>query len=219
MVDENIFREVDEELRRERYLEIWNKFGTLIIGGLSAIAVIALGGWYWWNSEISNRQLAGDTFIEAMRKSAKDDQKSAEIFERLIKSSPKSYKFLASLQLASSKAALGEKKEAAALYKKVADDPSADKIIAEYAALHHSMAGFDDASYEDTLAGLERFLIIGSIWRHTAEEVVALAALKDGKIEIAKERFGRIGADATAPSAIKTRAQIMLDVIAAKDVQ
>ena len=50
MSDDDLFREVNEELRREQMKKLWDKIGPLVIGGAVAIVVI-IGGSQWWAYE------------------------------------------------------------------------------------------------------------------------------------------------------------------------
>ena len=55
MSNENIFREIDEELRTDRMRALWRRFAPFVIGG--AIAIVALvainEGWSWYTNSQS----------------------------------------------------------------------------------------------------------------------------------------------------------------------
>ena len=62
----DIFREVDEDLRREQYKRLWDRFGGYVIG-LAVLIVVAVGGykaWEWW--ENSRAAASGDRFLAAL---------------------------------------------------------------------------------------------------------------------------------------------------------
>src|SRR4051812_43381937 len=52
MAQDNIFREVDEELRSDRMRSAWRRFGPVVIGAavLVVILVAANEGWSWYQS-------------------------------------------------------------------------------------------------------------------------------------------------------------------------
>lgn len=219
MVDDNIFREVDEELRRERLNKYWDKYGSWVIGAAVGFVLIVAGSLQWQNWQTSKRQAAGDQFIEALKLVAQGkDQQAAEKLKTLSESGPQGYEVLSKLHLASVKAANGETGEAEIMYKKIAIDPSADKILSDYAKLNLAMLRLDGATYDETDKALSGFTKKGAMWRPTALELVALAALKEDKLDIAKNRFTDILVDGASPNALKRRAQIMLDVIASRAV-
>lgn len=220
MVDDQIFREVDEELRRERWATIWNRYGVLILAGALAVLLVIGGiiGWQKW--QVSARQSAGDQFIEALKQESAGKTESAfKTLEKLADGSTKGYELLASLHLAARKASAGETAEAELHYKKIAVDGGADKILKDYAKLNLALLRLDGASFEETKGALQEFVTPGGAWRATALEVVALAALKEGKLDEAQSGFTEIVGDRSSPSALRRRAQIMLDVIATRRAQ
>lgn len=220
MVDDHIFREVEEELRRERFANLWKRFGTVIIGAIVGVVVVILGILWWQDRQVANRQAAGDTFIEALKlaSTGKEDEANAKL-ETLAEDSTDGYELLARLHLAAKKAAVGQTAEAELLYKKIVVDASADSILRDYAKLNLALLRLDGATHEETLNALKGFIEPGGAWRSTALEVVALAAMKEGKFEQAQERFTEIVSDSATPSALRRRAQIMLDVIATRKAE
>jgi hypothetical protein len=220
MVDDNVFREIDEELRRERLAKIWDKYGTLIVGAIAAFILLIAGSIWWQNQQTLKRQAAGDQFIKALRDVAKKDTEKADtVFKALIENSPEGYEIMSRLHLAANLAAKGQTGEAEILYKKVTLNPSADKILRDYAKLNLAILQLDGATYDETLKALGEFTKAGAIWQGTANEVVALAAYKEGKYNEAKTHFNDILTNKSTPSALKRRAQIMLDVIATTQAQ
>ncbi len=44
----DIFREVDEDLRREQFKRLWDRFGTYVIG-LAVLIVVVTAGYRGWD--------------------------------------------------------------------------------------------------------------------------------------------------------------------------
>ena len=63
----DIIREVDEELRRERYMKLWERFGIYVVGAaiLLVAAVAAWRGWEWYQARESLKSSA--QYEEALR--------------------------------------------------------------------------------------------------------------------------------------------------------
>ena len=62
----DIFREVDEEVRREQLKKLWERYGTLLIAAC-VLLVVAVGGWRtyeWW--EAKKAAEAGTAFQAAI---------------------------------------------------------------------------------------------------------------------------------------------------------
>ena len=66
MVEGDVFREVEEEMRKERMKALWDRFGTYIIGGALAIIVGVTGvkGWEYYKTTQANE--AGARFEGAL---------------------------------------------------------------------------------------------------------------------------------------------------------
>ena len=45
----DIFREVDEELKQDRYEKLWRQYGKYVIAG-AVLIVAAVAGWKAWES-------------------------------------------------------------------------------------------------------------------------------------------------------------------------
>ncbi len=219
MVDDQVFREVEEELRRDRMQAFWNKYATLLIGGVTAALVVISAILWWQSSQISKQQAAGDQFIQALQLSGQDKtQEANKIFESLSKNSSKGYELLSTLYLAGNRVQEGQTAEAETLYKKVSNNPTADKILKDYAKLNLALLRVDGASYDETNKALESFIKPNASWRSTAIEVIGLAAFKEQNWDVAQKHFNDIIANKASPASLKRRAQIMLDVIAARKV-
>jgi len=219
MVDDQVFREVEQELRRERLQAFWQRYATLLIGGVvAALAVISAILW-WQSAQITNQQAAGDQFIKALQLSSQDKtQEANKILEALSKNSPKGYELLSTLYLAGNRVQEGQTAQAETLYKKVSNNPTADKILKDYAKLNLALLRVDGATYDETNKALGSFTKPNASWRSTAIEVMGLAAFKEQNWDVAQKHFNEIIADKSSPSSLKRRAQVMLDVIAARKV-
>ena len=66
MSEDTIFREVDEELRRDRMQNAWRRYGPYVIGAavLIVLIVAANEGWSWWQN--SNAARSSDQFFAAL---------------------------------------------------------------------------------------------------------------------------------------------------------
>src|SRR5215212_5130904 len=74
----DIFQEVDEEVRRERLKQLWERHSNLIVA-IAVLIVVAVGGWrgyQWW--EAKKAAEAGAVFESAARLAAEGKQLEAE---------------------------------------------------------------------------------------------------------------------------------------------
>jgi hypothetical protein len=73
----------------------------------------------------------------------------------------------------------------------------------------------DTAPYADVAALVQDMAIPANAFRNSAREALGLSAYKTGDLKKAREWFQQIADDGQAPRNVVTRAQMLLDLIAA----
>src|SRR5690606_20579234 len=117
----DIFREVDEDFRREQLREVWNRYGVylIVVAVLIIVGTAGYRGWEYWQE----RQAAatGDRYLAALRMTEGDEPAEAlGALEAIVADGSGAYPALAGLRLAAAKAAAGDLKGAVAGYDEVA---------------------------------------------------------------------------------------------------
>lgn len=217
--EDTLIREVEEELRRERMQELWNRYGTYFV--LAALALlVAVGGFNWYKqSRIAAATEAGATFERAIslaEKSKADEARAA--FETLAKSGPSGYAALARLQLAAAQIKAGERAKAAETYAALADDRSADATLRSLASLNLAMLKVGDGAFTEVENRLNDLAADTSPWKSNARELIAVAQLKAGKTDKARAELESVLADPSAAASVRERAQILMGGIVAADL-
>jgi hypothetical protein len=206
MSDDGLFREVDEEVRREKATQIWGKFGTLIVAGCLAI-VLGVGGykaWQYWQAQEAEK--AGMKWYNAVKlveqgKSAEADAAFAEI----TKSGHRGYSVLAKLAQAASLGRDGKKDEAIKIYDDVAAQSAIDHPLRNLAKVRAAYLLVDTASKDDLVKRLAGLDGATSSWRHAVREIMTLANVRAGDLKAADEQAQLILADPATPAALRTR--------------
>ncbi|MFN4087679.1 MAG: tetratricopeptide repeat protein [Alphaproteobacteria bacterium] len=204
----DIFREVDEDLRRESAEKLWRKYGTFIIAAAVAL-VLATAGWVGWR-EWSESRLAADglRFAEAVE-SARTGQADAasDTLTTIADRGAGDYPLLARLRLAALRADAGDAAGAIALYRSVADDGSARAPYRDLAIVMLAMHGLDSEDPQALLARLQP-LLAASHMRFSAMEMTALLHHRAGDDAQALEVLTRLlDAGAAVPEPMRDRAQ------------
>jgi hypothetical protein len=210
---DQLAREVDEELRREQLLKIWEQYGTYIIA-LAALIIVGVGGVkYYQHRNALAAEAAGGRFISAARQVADSQSDARKELEGIVADGPSGYATLARLRLAAADAAAGKAVEAANEFDAIADVRGVDPLLRDYARLQSASLRVDVASWTDMQNRLNDLAAEDNPWRYSARELLGLAAHKAGKTDEARQEFQRLMSDRAVPQSIAERARIMMGVI------
>ncbi|MBW8640236.1 tetratricopeptide repeat protein [Hoeflea sp. WL0058] len=216
MSDDSFFREVDEELRSDRMKSIWQRFGKYLIG-LAILIVLATAGFrgyeYWSKSQASK---SGDLFLEAITLSNEGELDEAlGVLRELEVDGYGSYDVLARMRAATVLADKEDFRGAIAEFVDVGRDNDVPKAIRDVSRVRAAYLLVDHGSYEDVSAQVEVLSGADNPMRHSAREALGLSAWKNGNFSQAVEWFSLIVGDTDAPSNVRQRAEVMLDLMAA----
>jgi len=215
--DSSFIREVNEELRSDAAKAFWRRW-RFIIMGLAVLIVVGTAaerGWQYWREVTAAR--SGDRFLAALelaRENKTDDALAA--FKSLETDGHGSYPVLARMRAATVIADGGDKAGAIEQFLIVANDGSVPEVLRDVARLRAGYLLVDTASYDDVSAAVEVLAVPENGLRHSAREVLGLAAYKANDFARARDWFDEIAADTQAPRGITRRAGIMLDLIASR---
>lgn len=216
MIDQrdSLAREVDEELRREQLLKLWEKYGTYVVAAI-ALIVVGVGGvkYYQYRSTVA-AEAAGARLAAAARRPASESSADPQkILQEIGTSGPAGYATLARFRLAAADREAGKLAEAAATYEAIANGGAGDRLLADYARLQAASLKLDTAGFTDMQNRLNDLAVDGNPWRASARELLGLAALKAGKTEDARQQFQRLLSDRDTPPSISERARIMMAML------
>jgi hypothetical protein len=209
-----IFREIDEELRRDNLLKLWSRYGRYVV----AVAVVALavaGGIAAWRAhQLSQRQAQSARFASAMALAqAGKDADAATVFAT-IDTEGGGYSVLAAFENAALLAKAGDRKKAAAAYDRIAEAGGIGPIFRDLAVLLSVMQETLDADPKAAIARLAPLTAAGAPWRPTALELTAAAQLKLGDTKAALEIYKGLADDLLAPRSLRGRAAEMAAALA-----
>lgn len=205
----DIFREVAEDVRRERLLKIWKTYGDYIVAaGVLALAGIAAFE-LWQHHEAGERAKAAAGLIAAER--ITNPTQAADAFDTLAKSAPKGYALVARLSTANAMFASGQGKNAIDLYKQIAKDD--DGPIGAVARLRAAWALADTAPRGELVELLAPLGQADNAWGPMVREVLAYADYRALDLKGAQMKYQLLAADAEAPEALRARARAMAQFI------
>lgn len=206
MSDDGLFREVDEEVRRDKLTQLWDRFGTLFIAGCIGIVVVvgSFKGWQYWQAQLAEK--AGMDWYNAITLSAAGKIAEADAaFDEITKSGHKGYSVLAKLSQAARLGQDGNKAEAVRIYDGVAAEAAVDQPLRDLARVRAAYLLVDTDSVSDLSSRLSGLDSENSSWRHAAREIMALAHVRASDFKAADEQLKLILADPATPAALRAR--------------
>ncbi|RVU15988.1 tetratricopeptide repeat protein [Methylobacterium oryzihabitans] len=218
MKEDEFIREVNEDYRRDRVAQIWQRYSGVFIG-LAVLVVVAVGGWrYWQHQQTVQAEAAGQKFDEVVRASKGATPEAAEkAFAAVAAESPGGYRLLARLR-AAAEAGKADPEAGARAYAAIADDASVGHGLRDLARLRAALLRLDKDEPE-TLNTLQSLAAPTSAFRHTAREMLGLAALRKGDYDKAGSWFEQITTDRETPPGLRQRLEVYVALVAGGPVQ
>ena len=209
----DFFREVDEEVRRERIFAFWRKYRVALIG-LAIVAVAATAAFrVYENTRLKQTNDAGARYESALQLAR--EGKSAEAlaaFDALAKDAPRGYADLARLR-AADEVATKDPKAGIAAYEALIADRDAIKNFQDAAHLRAAWLRLDRDDPKELEQRLAPLAGPTFTYRNSIRELLGLAALKRKDFDAAGRWFEAIAADLQAPGALRQRADAYLGII------
>ncbi len=210
----DIFREVDEDLRRERYKKLWDRFGAYVIA-LAVLIVVGVSGykaWEWW--ERTQAAATGDRFLAALELSEGGQHAEAiAALDAVAADGSGDYPVLADFRSAGERAAAGDREGAVAAYDAIAARRGLPLLVGDLARIRAALLLADTQTPEELRSRIGDLAQTGNPWRHTAREILGLAAYRAGDLTGARTYFDEIADDQESAQGVRQRAQLMLALI------
>lgn len=204
----DIFREVEEEVRREQYEQLWKKYGDYVIA-VAALLVIGVAGYQLWRYyDARQRAYASDEYQAAQ--SLLDSNKpvdAAAAYARLSKDAPSGYAQISQMQAADALLAAGKKNEAVAVYKQI--EGSGDPMLGAVARIRIGWAIVEEAPRLELETLLAPLTDATSPWKTMAREILAYSDYHMGATKQALGAYEALASDKDAPMGVRQRADAM----------
>lgn len=210
----DIFREVDEEIRKEQAEKLWQKYGKYVIA-LCVVLVLGTAGRVAWREyDLERRMELSDRFSAAAQLSANGELESAIVsFSSLAEDAGGGYGLIARLREAAARAANGDPQGAVRVYDAIAADSGVDDLFRELADLQAALVSLDTADPGALTARLSPLAQDGKPWRYSARELLALVKYRSGDVDGARAGLQSLLDDQDAPGNMKVRVRETLAAI------
>ena len=207
----DIFREIEEDLRRDNLKKLWSRYGRYLII-VAVVALLAAGGVAVWRAhELSLRRQQSERYAAAFQLvNAGKSGEAAKVFAA-IAGEGGGYGLLARFEEAALLAKSGKTEAAEKLYDRLARSPTIDPA---FRGLANLLAAMDEKNPQARIDRLKPLTAKGSPWRPSALELIAVAWLEQGESAAAIAIFKSLAKDPETPPRLKARAAEMAKALA-----
>lgn len=210
----DVFREVNEDLRREQLKQLWRRYGKFVIAGAVLIVIIVAGYQVLQSIQAGQAAQSGDRYQAAADLYADGDLAGAETaFLQLAEDGTGDYPVLALLAAAGIMAERGETERAVAAFDEVAADPRAEPELRDVARIRAGYLLVDTAPLGEIQRRMEPYMVEGSPFRLMALELQVLAAINEGELEPAITWVIAMAGDPFADEAVSQRVNVLFAYI------
>ena len=211
MVD--VFEEVEEQLRSQRYLTIARKGWPYAAGVIVVAAVATFAVWGWRAHQLDQSTRASDAYEQAFEAASHGDWAIADRgFGEVARSGPKGYQALALMQQAGLRTRDNKTAEAVSLFDQAAK-VAPDAMIGDAARLKAAYLLLDTASMAEIEARLQPLTQTGHPYVTLAREALAMKRLASGNTAEARQALAVLPLAADATESLQARAQIAMAVL------
>lgn len=211
---DNFIQEIEDDIRRDRHLALWNKYGRYVVTFALIVIICAAAAVAWRHYRTGERTKDSMAYNAALMLANQGQGAAAAdaalpALRAIAPSSSDSYATLARLQEAALLTKAGKPEEAVAIYDAMAGNRDIDPMLRDLAVLLRALAMFDK---EDPAVLSSRLtpLTTGSAWRYTALELTALLAQRSGDTAKARDIYATLADDPNTPRQLRGRAAEML---------
>lgn len=204
---DGLMSEIESDLREDELKRIWKQYGSTFVS-VAVVFMLAVAGYEGWRAYESRRHAQIATLyneaIAAAGEEKLDDAKAK--FAEVAGSANQPYAALARLTDAGMRIEHEDIDGALGLYSALAADIDADPMFRDLAVVLkalHSVDRADPKALEAEVAPLTE----GSIFKHSAIELRALLAAKQGDTARAAQLAQSLADDQAAPQNMRGRAQ------------
>ena len=215
----DIFDEVAEDLRADRMRRLLLRYGGLLAAA-AAVVVLAVAGmqaWRWYQARQSLEY--AQTYVAATKVADATTEQGRSAagpqLAQLAANGNAGYRSLARLRQAALLADSGDLPGANKLWDALSADGGADTLLRDFATLQWAQHNLDNGDPAELERRLQTLAAPASPWHGLAGEAQALLALRQGKVDAARDTLRLLAQDTGVPEGVRQRASGLLEQIGA----
>jgi len=217
MSDSEVFREVDEDYRRDQMIAFWRRYGTAVAAAAVAVAIVALGINYYLQRQLAEKEAETARFEATLSGiQSGGEQEAIQRLANYAAGAKPMQATLAMLTEASLRQRSGNNVAAAQVYHQIADSDQAPQDLKDLAVVRLGYIAVDTDKPEPLIPRLQVIADKASPWRYSAREAIALLTAKAGQREQAAKMFSDLAQAPGAPNDLVKRAGALAELYRGK---
>ena len=211
---ENLFKEIDEDLRQQKYANLWKKYGKFVIAG-AVVLIIGVASIQGWEAYNLNRKITDSNLLMSALKSIDQANPTSAIavLDNLTKDGSLGYSILAKFNQAAILTKSGKYHKAIENYLSISEDMRIEQNLRDLALIRSAYLSLEHTSSDKPLEKLSSIINMENAWRHSAKELSALFSYKSGDSVRAHQLYKELADDTTAPTGMRSRAAEMAAIL------
>ena len=204
----NIFREVDEDIRKERYINLFRKYGVYVIAIIVIIVGTLAGIQFYSGYQVNKNEMLFAEYINII------ENNSDDTLENLSDSGNTSNLFLNGMYLLKRSdllVASGQIDQATLLLSEAIENNTLNKIHNDIAIYKILMINIETLSIEE-IKSYQNKLISEVDAFYLTEELIAIKFLIEGQKEDAIKKFSELSTNNSVPIEIKNRSAVFIKI-------
>ena len=204
----NIFREVDEDIRKERYINLFRKYGVYAIAIIVIIVGTLAGIQFYSGYQVSKNEILFAEYINII------ENNSDDTLEKLSDSGNTSNLFLNGMYLLKRSdllVASGQIDQANLILSEAIENNTLNKIHNDVAIYKLLMINIETLSIEE-IKSYQNKLISEVDAFYLTEELIAIKFLIEGQKEDAIKKFSELSTNNSVPIEIKNRSAVFIKI-------
>ena len=207
----DILRQVDEELRQDRLLNLWRRYRIYLICGLILLIGSVIG--FQINKSVNQSFYEGEVEKYIGTSDLVDFNETIENLGKIENSNQLLISGIAQIKIAILLMENGKIQESKDKLLEIINDGKANAILTDLALYFYLMSSLNDIPMDEINVYLTNNKLENSSFKYLFKETIAIKNLLSGNIKLSKEKFNELVNDENTPRDIVIRAAKFLDTI------
>ena len=207
----DILRQVDEELRQDRLLNLWRSYRVYLIAGL----ILLIGSVLVYQINKSLNQSFYEDEVEKYISTSDlvDFNEKIKNLSKIENSNQLFISGIAQIKMAILLMENGKIQESKAKLLDIINEDKSETILIDLATYFYLMSSLNDISMDEINTYLPSNKLENSTFKYLFRETIAIKNLLAGNLELSKEKFDELINDENTPRDIVIRAAKFVDTI------